>query len=162
MLREWVGNNYLTRDYRGFSLAVDGPLPAPAVAVEPVAAEFEAAAPEYAPQASADTPAAEAVAAVEAEERVPSSPSTEASKPKAAAAKQAKAAKSAKPGKSSKSGQVSINQSGLSELSWLRGINDHLAAAIIAGRPWKSIDDLLDVKGIGPKLLEKLRPQVRL
>ena len=29
---------------------------------------------------------------------------------------------------------------------------------IIAGRPYKSIDDLLAVKGIGKKTLEKLRP----
>lgn len=164
MLREWVGNNYLTRDYRGFSLTVDGPLPAPptVVTAAPAPAEFETAATECASLASADTPvvaAGEAVEAVEAIEPVASSPAVEAAQPKAAPRKSAKNAKS---GKSSKTGQVSINQSGLSELSWLRGINDHLAAAIIAGRPWKAVDDLLEVKGIGPKLLEKLRPQVRL
>ncbi|HDM78188.1 MAG TPA: DNA-binding protein, partial [Deltaproteobacteria bacterium] len=31
---------------------------------------------------------------------------------------------------------------------------------IIAGRPYKTVDDLLKVKGIGPKKLEKIRAYV--
>jgi competence protein ComEA len=35
-----------------------------------------------------------------------------------------------------------------------------LAAKIIAGRPYRQVDDLLRVTGIGSKLLEKVRPYV--
>lgn len=48
------------------------------------------------------------------------------------------------------------------EWSQLEGIGDGLARRIVADReqngPFRSVDDLRRVKGIGPKTLEKLRP----
>ena len=44
------------------------------------------------------------------------------------------------------------------ELQSIKGIGPVLAARIIAGRPYKTVDDLLKVKGIGQKRLEKFRP----
>ena len=44
------------------------------------------------------------------------------------------------------------------ELQSIKGIGPVLAARIIAGRPYKTVDDLLKVKGIGQKNLEKFRP----
>jgi len=41
---------------------------------------------------------------------------------------------------------------------FINGIGPVLAERIIAGRPYKTIDDLLKVKGIGSKKLEKIRP----
>ena len=34
------------------------------------------------------------------------------------------------------------------------------AAKIVAGRPYRSVEDLLNIPGIGPKTLEKIRPCV--
>ncbi|MBK9664640.1 MAG: helix-hairpin-helix domain-containing protein [Gammaproteobacteria bacterium] len=48
----------------------------------------------------------------------------------------------------------------------LQGVGLKKAEAIVAYRnehgPFKSVDDLVNVKGIGEKSLEKLRPQVAL
>ena len=50
------------------------------------------------------------------------------------------------------------------EWTQLDGIGDGLARRIVADReengPFRSVDDLLRVKGIGPKTLERLRPWV--
>ena len=35
-----------------------------------------------------------------------------------------------------------------------------LAARIVAGRPYKSVDELDAVNGFGPKMLDKVRPHV--
>jgi competence ComEA-like helix-hairpin-helix protein len=53
------------------------------------------------------------------------------------------------------------NTAGKEELMSINGIGPVLSARIIAGRPYKTIDDLLKVKGIGPKKLEHIRPYFR-
>src|SRR2546428_1782350 len=59
---------------------------------------------------------------------------------------------------------VNINTATESELEALSGVGPVLAAAIIQYRtdhgPFHSVDDLVDVSGIGPATLEELRPQV--
>jgi len=50
------------------------------------------------------------------------------------------------------------NTAGEEELMSINGIGPVLSARIIAGRPYKTIDDLLKVKGVGPKKLEHIRP----
>lgn len=55
---------------------------------------------------------------------------------------------------------LDINTATAAELEALPGIGPKTAAAIIAGRPYSSVEDLLRVKGIGPATLEKLRPYV--
>jgi len=50
------------------------------------------------------------------------------------------------------------NTAGKKELMSINGIGPVLSARIIAGRPYKSVDDLLKVKGIGPKKLDHIRP----
>lgn len=61
---------------------------------------------------------------------------------------------------------VSINRASARELEALPGIGPVLASRIVAYRnahgPFRSVDDLINVSGIGPKLLEQLRPHVRL
>lgn len=59
-------------------------------------------------------------------------------------------------------GKVSVNSSSLKALQEVKGLPKAVAAAIIAGRPWASLEDLLQVKGMGPKLLEKLKPLIGL
>ena len=59
---------------------------------------------------------------------------------------------------------VNVNTASVAELSELKGIGDAKAKAIVEYReksgPFKSVDDLQNVKGIGDKLLAKLRPQI--
>lgn len=59
------------------------------------------------------------------------------------------------------SGKISLNRAGLQELEHLPGVGPSLAKRILEWRQahggFKKIEDLLEVKGIGPKKFEKMR-----
>jgi competence ComEA-like helix-hairpin-helix protein len=55
---------------------------------------------------------------------------------------------------------LSINTASKEELISINGIGPILAERIIARRPYKTVDGLIKVKGIGSKNLEKIRPYV--
>jgi comEA protein len=61
-------------------------------------------------------------------------------------------------------GPVNLNRATASDLEKLPGIGPTLAARIVAWRethgPFKSLEDLLAIPGIGPKILEGLRDKV--
>jgi len=57
-------------------------------------------------------------------------------------------------------GLLDLNTATEKELQSIKGIGPVLAAKIIAGRPYKTVDGLIKVRGIGPKSLEKIRPYV--
>jgi len=62
---------------------------------------------------------------------------------------------------------VNVNKADAAALAEnLNGVGPKIAEAIIAYReahgPFRKVEDLLAVKGIGPKILERIRPDVRL
>ena len=54
-------------------------------------------------------------------------------------------------------GLVNLNTASEKELQSIKGIGTVIAKRIIAGRPYRTVDDLLKVKGISPKKLENIR-----
>lgn len=56
--------------------------------------------------------------------------------------------------------KVNLNTASRAELESLPRVGPAMAKRIIQGRPYRSLDDLDKVKGIGPKMLELLAPLV--
>ena len=55
---------------------------------------------------------------------------------------------------------VNVNTATQAELESLPGVGPVIARRIIEGRPYRSVDELNRVKGIGKKRLEEIRPVV--
>lgn len=132
LLREWTPIGFVTRDYANFAQPVSWPETAT-----------------VAPEAPAEAPAAPAP---EAE------PIT---KPAKAGKAAAKTKSKDKPSKA-KPAVVSINTASSAELAAVKGLSKAVAAAIVAARPFASLDELLKVKGLGNKLLDKLKGSLTL
>jgi competence ComEA-like helix-hairpin-helix protein len=135
MLREWTGAGYTTRDYFNFAqpLVIEAPARLePAVQPTAVAPKPEP----LTPAKPAHKPAfAPAPSAAPAQARSP-----------------AKATKAAKP-----AAGISINHATSEEFASVKGITKSAITAILAGRPYTTIDQLSKVKGVGKKTLAKIR-----
>jgi competence ComEA-like helix-hairpin-helix protein len=57
-------------------------------------------------------------------------------------------------------GSININSASKEELMFINGIGPVLAGRIIVGRPYKIVEDLIKVKGIGQIKLENISPYV--
>ena len=57
--------------------------------------------------------------------------------------------------------RVNVNTATAAELEALPGIGPVIARRIVEGRPYRSVEELEQVKGIGKKRLEEIRPLVR-
>lgn len=57
-------------------------------------------------------------------------------------------------------GKINVNTASQEELESLPGIGPTLATRIMELRPFKTVDDLIKVRGIGPSTLEKIRERV--
>ena len=53
--------------------------------------------------------------------------------------------------------KLNLNSATIDELKALPGMTPEIAEAIIEGRPYKIVDELLKIKGIGEKELTKLQ-----
>ncbi len=76
------------------------------------------------------------------------------------AAKKAPAAKAEVSETSSTTNSVNVNSATLAQLQSLTGVSRKLAEALVEGRPYYKAKDLLEVKGLGKKTLEKILPQL--
>lgn len=56
--------------------------------------------------------------------------------------------------------KVNLNTASQAELESLPRVGPALAERIIAGRPYQRLEDLDKIRGIGPALLDQLRPLV--
>jgi competence ComEA-like helix-hairpin-helix protein len=56
--------------------------------------------------------------------------------------------------------RIDLNNAAPETIEKLPGVGPKLAREIIAGRPYRTIDELDRVKGIGPKKLAQIRPRV--
>jgi competence ComEA-like helix-hairpin-helix protein len=179
MLREWTDAGFVTRDFVNFALPyeVSGKATvvrsetdnvinvsfagsekpaAKIVAEQPQPAEAKPAAPKT-EQPKAQAPVAETAATSEQKAKV-AAPKAKQSKPQVPAMPAA-AAKQVKP---SVSGKVALNKASRKEIASIKGISRKLAEDIVSARPFKSLDDLLKVKGMGPKLLHKVRDLIHI
>jgi len=162
MLREWTGTGYTTRDYTNFAEPVAYVAEPPAAGESPLTqAPFtsetttksspDPVTPSPAPSTPPKAPARRAVAP----KKKPAAKAATAVKP-ASAPKPVAKAPAASPG------PVSVNKATAAELSAIKGLSKPVATAIVAARPFKKLDALLEVKGLGPKLYEKLKPLLKL
>lgn len=103
---------------------------------------------------TAAAPIEEAPAAAEA----PAKAAEPAAKPAAGKAKPAAKPKAAAAAPVS----VSINTATAAELAAVKGLSKVVAAAIVAARPFKSLDELVKVKGMGVKSFDKLKGSLSL
>ncbi|MBP8133037.1 MAG: helix-hairpin-helix domain-containing protein, partial [Zoogloea sp.] len=137
LLREWTNAGYVTRDFANFALPVSWAAEA-APEAKPAAVAKPAAKPAAAPKAAV----AKAVAPKAAE-------------PKTAAAKAA-------PKVAAAPASVSVNKASEAELAAVKSLPKAVAAAIVAARPFKTLDELVKVKGMGVKMLDKLKGSLSL
>jgi hypothetical protein len=160
MLREWAGPiGYVTRDHARFAVPY---LVGEATAVNSANAEGIVALPVMDSPSPNDgivsTETAEVVDAVTPEPvstRV--TESTSVSLPWPSAPVPVKARAEAEP-----PARLSVNNASAAQLAAVKGLSRKVASEIVKRRPYASIEDLLDVRGIGPKLLDKLRPYLAL
>lgn len=151
MLREWTASGYVTRDYAAYPQTFDADARevAPQPAAQP-AAKVAVAEP-------AAKPAAKPAARKAEVKPVAAKPAAE----KVAAPKKAEAAKPAAKAEAPAPAQVSINTASEAELTAIKGLSKTVAKAIVAGRPYASVDALEGVKGLGKKTLDKLRASLK-
>ena len=62
----------------------------------------------------------------------------------------------------SSAARVSVQTASVDELASIEGLNKKLAQAIVKARPFQTLEDVVKVRGIGEKMLQRLRDQLTL
>ena len=187
MLREWNGENYETRDYRNFDVPFVVEADLRLVETEQndevsdtnvVDINSKRDAEALNKEAKTATKSEPVKAQPKAETAVKkdvkkSEPVAKTSVVKKPSAKKAPVKKSATVKKSEtkkletkkaaeKMEPVSVNKASAAELAAVKGLSTKQAEAIVAARPYKSINDVVKAKGMGAKLLEKVRGSLKI
>lgn len=168
MLREWNGNSYETRDFVNFATpytanwvptVVQGkPAKVINVSFNETEKSNKADPKVDAPKKPAQ-PEAKAAPAKEEAKPVAAKPAkVEAKKPEVTAAPAKAAAKPA----STPAGTINLNTADESDIAKISGVSARLAARMVEARPFKSMDDVLKVKGMGAKLMAKIQKLISL
>lgn len=167
MLREWSSAGYVTRDYRELPTLIQQPQAAEAeTEVEQEAlAQAEVIPAEPAKAIEAKTLAAEPDKASQQEKTAGKVKEKQAAAPvrKKNAAKASKAKpQSKKPDSKASTAPVSINKADIDALAAVKGLSPRLAKAIIAERPYESLDQLTKARGLGEKTVAKIKKYLSL
>ena len=157
MLREWDGVQYITRDYVNFdalyTTAVK-PVVTRSTTDNVISVNFG-----HSDHAVTDVVSDQVITEVQArvsEESIATKKSvSKPSKPESAKGSVEKAA-------SNKSDKVSINSASLRDLESIKGLPVKVAKLMYQTRPFKRLDELLSLKGMGPKLLKKIENLIKL
>jgi DNA uptake protein ComE-like DNA-binding protein len=136
MLREWTAAGFVTRDFSNFAV----PMVVASKAAVPVAQPVQIPA----PVAAKPAPVVAQPAAVPPVIAAPAKAPVAVAKPVA------------------KDAAVSVNSATKEELIAIKGLPEKVADGIVAKRPFKSLDEVQKVKGMGAKLLAKLRSKLKL
>ncbi|MFT3924385.1 MAG: helix-hairpin-helix domain-containing protein [Myxococcales bacterium] len=160
LLREWTAHaSYITRDACDFAVAYAAAPLAPVVeAFRPVEG---VPAVQAAVNAAAPTQVAEPFQAPEAAEPTEASKASKGKKARDGARASARRAPAAANAIDSDQ-RISITQASVEELSALEGLSRKVALEIVKSRPFASIDELVRVRGIGPRMLQNLRGRLKL
>lgn len=156
MLREWNGSSYETRDFVNFTVPYAASW-VPTVIKNPtdnvISVSFNETEKTEQPAKKAETKKPEKPAAkVEAKADV--NPTAKAAAKKAEPAKAAKAP--------SGSNTLCLNTATQKEIAAIKGVSTKLAAKLVEARPFKTMDEVLKVKGMGAKLLDKIKGSISL
>lgn len=155
MLREWTENGYVTRDYVNFAnpyTVTSTPVVSGKETGNIINVSFSGQ------KSSSTAEKAKAAATRSATDEKSGSRSPSAEKP-------AKTAASANlsagiPAKNEQG--VSVNTANLKEIASIKGVSKKLAENILSARPFESLEDVLKVKGMGPKLFNSIRKFITL
>lgn len=140
MLREWAGPaGYVTRDYATF-------------AVRYVVAEVPSRVESAVPSPDREVEVVSSLGGDTASSLEANAAASEAPPDADAAAERAASAPAAR-----QPAGVSINTASVDALAEIKGMSRKVAAEIVKGRPYDSVDALVGVRGIGPRLLDRLR-----
>lgn len=141
MLREWTAaSTFLTRDYCTFATPYVGAAQAEVPQVVPTTPVAQGpAGGDHAP-IDADGPSPAALEATSAAKPSPSSRRADAPSEQL----------------------VSVGRASIAQLLTVPGLNRKLAGAIVRGRPYRSLDELTRIRGIGDRLLPKLKRHLSL
>ena len=162
-LCEWTeAAGYVTRDHARFAipyLVVSEPTIVSPASVAPVAPDTADAAP---PAQTVAQPVAETVGRLVTQPPAHAEHAADATtlrRGELAAAGRAAAGRAAA-GRAAAG--VSVNHATVDEIAAVKGMSRKVAELIVKGRPYGSLDALVNVRGMGPKLLAKLRSYLSL
>lgn len=82
--------------------------------------------------------------------------------PKEAETKTVPSAAVSTPNQAQAKAAVSLNEASVDDIEAVKGVSKKLAENIVATRPFSSFDEVLKVKGMGAKLLQKIRDYITL